>query len=119
MSKPDSYEELRAAIAARDLARVREIAAALPDGVPLADAVDVVLLFGMYHPKRYEEAAVRWAGRLCTEQPTDLDELMLVITCFQVLGRDRDSQRSRGHLIDIANGRRQTPPRTRTGTWYA
>jgi len=113
------YEEFREALAAGDLARVRETAAALPDGVPLADAVDVVLLFGSRHPKRYEEAAVRWTGRLCVEQRIDLDELMQVITSFQVLGRDRDSQRSRGYLIDIAQGRKQGPPRTRTGAWYA
>jgi len=119
MSKPNPYEQFREALTARDYARVRETAAALPEGVPLADAVDVVLLIGMFAPERYEAAAVRWTGRFCQEQPTDLDELLQVITAFQVLGRDRDSQRSRGQLIDLANGRRQTPPRTRSGAWYA
>jgi len=119
MSKPNPYEEFQEALRARDYPRVCETAAALPDGVPLADAVDIVLLIGMHRRERYEAAAVRWAGRLCAEQPIDLDELMQVVTSFQVLGRDWDSQRSRGYLIDIAQGRKQGPPRTRSEAWYA
>src|SRR4051812_16301889 len=55
------------AIARRDLAGVREAARMFPNGLPLRDALNVIVLMEELEDPTFERAAVRWVVRLGSE----------------------------------------------------
>ena len=55
------------AIARRDLAGVRAAARAFPNGLPLRDALNVIVLMEELEDPSFERAAVRWVARFAGE----------------------------------------------------
>ena len=62
------YTRFRRALATGNLNLIRAAAAELPS-VSLGDALAVCVLLRDREPHRFEQAAVRWLGRLCLERP--------------------------------------------------
>jgi hypothetical protein len=68
-----------------NLLLVRAAALELPR-VELPDALRICLLIHRGDPDRYEQAAIRWLGRLCLEHPhVGFDELAQGLAAFQAL----------------------------------
>jgi hypothetical protein len=64
---------------------VRAAALDLPR-VDLTDALRICLLIHGGDPDRYEQAAIRWLGRLCLEHPdVGFDELAQGLAAFRAL----------------------------------
>jgi hypothetical protein len=79
---------LQAALRAGDLLRVRGVAAELPY-IPLPDALAILELIEAQDERRFEPAAVRWAGRLALEAPgLTLSQLHLAIEALDGLPDD-------------------------------
>ncbi|MCD6016643.1 MAG: hypothetical protein K0R88_2727 [Solirubrobacterales bacterium] len=86
MSRAPVYARLRRALDAGQL-REAERAARELDRVSLEDALRLVLLLLTAHDYRYEPAAVKWLGRILSEQPRlfGLRGVAEIATCLEAL----------------------------------
>jgi len=84
-SEGSPYTRFRRALTTGNLLLVRAAALELPR-VDLADALRICLLIHRGDPERYEQAAIRWLGRLCLEhRDLGFDELAQGLAAFQAL----------------------------------
>jgi hypothetical protein len=80
--KGGSYARFRRALDTGNLTIVKAAAAELPT-INLDDALRICTLYRA-DPSRYEEAVIRWLGRLCLERPaTTITELRLALGAFE------------------------------------
>jgi hypothetical protein len=84
-SQGNPYARFRRALTTGNLLLVRAAALELPR-VDLADALRICLLIQRGDPDLYEQAAIRWLGRLCLEHPAiGFDELAGGLAAFRAL----------------------------------
>jgi hypothetical protein len=84
-SQGSPYARFSRALTTGNLLLVRAAALELPR-VDLPDALRICLLIHRGDPDRYEQAAIRWLGRLCLEHPElGFDELAEGLAAFQAL----------------------------------
>lgn len=89
-SQGSPYARFRRALTTGNLLLVRAAAAELPR-VDLTDALQVCLLIHRGDPDRYEQAAIRWLGRLCLEhRELGFDELAQGLAAFRALPSQPD-----------------------------
>jgi hypothetical protein len=82
--KGGSYARFRRALETGNLTIVRAAAAQLPT-INLDDALSICALYRA-DPSSYEQAVIRWLGRLCLERPaTTITELRLALAAFDRL----------------------------------
>jgi hypothetical protein len=113
-------KRLRAALRASDLVRVRGVAAELPY-ISLPDALLILELIETQDERRFEPAAVRWAGRLALEAPgLTLAQLHLAIEALNGLPDDEAkatlralARRARASPREVARPQRPSRPRGR------
>jgi hypothetical protein len=85
ISQGSAYSQFRRALDRRNLLVAWSLAAEIPK-VPLADALTLLLLALDEQPWRFDIAASRWHGRLCTEARTTLEEAQLALAALHALG---------------------------------
>jgi len=84
-TKGGSYTRFRRALDSGNLTLVRAAAAELPT-INLDDALRVCAMLRAADPSRYEQAVIRWLGRLCLERPTTtITDLRLALAAFDRL----------------------------------
>jgi hypothetical protein len=84
-SKGSAYANFQRALATSNLMLIRAAASELP-AVDLDDALTVCALICEQEPHRYEQAAVRWIGRFCTEtRDGTLANVQLATSAFVLL----------------------------------
>jgi hypothetical protein len=84
-TKGGSYARFRKALETGNLTIVRAAASELPT-INLDDALRICALLRGADPSRYEQAVIRWLGRLCLERPaTTITELRLALAAFDRL----------------------------------
>jgi hypothetical protein len=113
---------LKHAIVSGDLLRVRAMAAELAY-IPLPEALAILELIEAQDERRFEPAAVRWAGRLALETPgLTLAQLHLALEALDGLPDDEPratlralARRARARPSAVARPQRVSDRRRRTG----
>ena len=80
-----AYSQFKRALDRRNLLVAWSLAAEIPK-VALADALALLLLALDEQPWRFDIAASRWHGRLCTEARLTLEEAQLALAGLHALG---------------------------------
>ena len=107
-------KRLRAALRAGDLLRVRGVAAELPY-ISLPDALLILDLIESQDERRFEPAAVRWAGRLALEAPgLTLAQLHLAVEALNGLPDDEANATLRALALRAGAERESAAGRGRT-----
>jgi len=84
-SEGSPYTRFQRALTTGNLLLVRAAALELPR-VDLPDALRICLVIHRGDPERYEQAAIRWLGRLCLEHPAiDFNDLAEGLAALRAL----------------------------------
>jgi hypothetical protein len=78
------YSQFKRALARRNVMLAWTLASELPE-IPLADALELLLLARDFEPARFDRAVPRWHARLCTEQPLSTGEAQLALAALSAL----------------------------------
>lgn len=79
-----AYSQFKRALKGRNVMLAWTMAAELPK-VPLADALELLLLARDLEPTRFDRAATRWHARLCTERQLSGGEAQLALAALNAL----------------------------------
>jgi hypothetical protein len=78
------YSQFKRALRGRHVMQAWALAADLPK-VPLADALELLLLARDLEPARFDRGVPRWHARLCTEQRLSGGEAQLALAALNAL----------------------------------
>jgi hypothetical protein len=78
------YAQFRRALRGRHVIAAWGLAAELPQ-VPLADALELLLLARDLEPARFDRGVPRWHARLCTERRLSAGEAQLALAALNAL----------------------------------
>lgn len=78
------YSQFRRALKGRHVMQAWVLAAELPS-IPLADALELLLLARDFEPARFDRGVPRWHARLCTERQLSAGEAQLALAALNAL----------------------------------